>query len=84
MDTHVYAGYEIPPFYDSMISKLIVHAPTREEAISTMRRALDEFLISPVKTTVDFHKKVLMNSYFQEGEFSTHFVEKFFSDKEGK
>jgi len=84
VDTHVYAGYSIPPFYDSMIAKLIAYGPDRKQAIITMRRALYEFLIEPIKTTVDFHKKVLNNSDFQKGDFSTHFIEKFFTKKEEK
>jgi acetyl-CoA carboxylase biotin carboxylase subunit len=77
VDTSVYAGYEIPPFYDSLIAKLIAYGQTRADTIKTMQRALDEFLIAPVKTTVDFHKKVLSDSDFQRGKISTHFVEKF-------
>ncbi|MGB2630716.1 MAG: acetyl-CoA carboxylase biotin carboxylase subunit [Candidatus Omnitrophota bacterium] len=84
VDTHVYAGYVISPFYDSMIAKLIVHGPTREEAIKTMQRALEEFLVEPIKTTVDFHKKVMSDSDFQKGEISTHFVDKFFKKAEEK
>ncbi|MFH1552110.1 MAG: acetyl-CoA carboxylase biotin carboxylase subunit [Candidatus Omnitrophota bacterium] len=84
VDTHVYAGYEIPPFYDSMIAKLIAYGYTRDECIKTMHRALDEFLVEPIKTTVDFHKKVLIDSDFQKGNISTHFVEKFFPKKEEK
>ncbi|MFH1846709.1 MAG: acetyl-CoA carboxylase biotin carboxylase subunit [Candidatus Omnitrophota bacterium] len=84
VDTHVYAGYTIPPFYDSMIAKLIAYGPNRRETIRTMQRALDEFIIEPTKTTVDFHREVLRNPDFQRGDFSTHFVEKFFADKEGK
>ncbi len=84
VDTHVYAGYEIPPFYDSMIAKLIAYGKTRKDAINTMHRALDEFLVEPIKTTVDFHKKVLSDSDFQKGNYSTHFVEKFFPKKEEK
>ena len=84
VDTHVYAGYSIPPFYDSMIAKLIAYGPNRKQAIITMRRALYEFLIEPIKTTVDFHKKILNNSDFQKGDFSTHFIEKFFTKKEEK
>ena len=82
VDTHVYAGYEIPPFYDSMIAKIIAYGSDRGETIKTMQRALDEFLVEPIKTTVDFHKKVLIDSDFQKGDFSTHFVEKFFPGKE--
>lgn len=84
VDTHVYAGYEIPPFYDSMIAKLIAYGKTRKDAIDTMHRALDEFLVEPIKTTVDFHKRVLSDSDFQKGNYSTHFVEKFFPKKEEK
>ncbi len=84
VDTHVYAGYDIPPFYDSMIAKLITYGADRTEAINTMRRALDEFLITPIKTTVDFHKKILINPDFQKGKISTHFVEKFFPIREEK
>ena len=84
VDTHVYAGYVIPPYYDSMIAKLIAYGETREETIKTMYRALDEFLVEPIPTTVDFHKKVLTNAHFKKGDFSTHFVEKYFSQKEEK
>ncbi len=82
VDTHVYAGYEIPPFYDSMIAKLIAYGSNREETIKTMQRALDEFLVEPIKTTVDFHKKVMVDSDFQKGDISTHFIEKLFPKKE--
>ncbi|MFH1395142.1 MAG: acetyl-CoA carboxylase biotin carboxylase subunit [Candidatus Omnitrophota bacterium] len=84
VDTHVYAGYKIPPFYDSMIAKLIAYGSTRKETIKTMQRALEEFYIEPIKTTVDFHKQVLNNPDFQRGDISTHFVEKFFPNKEEK
>ena len=82
VDTHVYAGYEIPPFYDSMIAKLITYGKTREEAIKTMQRALGEFFIEPIKTTVDFQKRVLADADFQKGDFTTHFVERFFPKTE--
>ncbi len=75
VDTHIYCGYEVSPFYDSLIAKLIVHGRSREDAISIMRRALSEFLISPIKTTVPFHLKVLENPMFIKGDISTHFVE---------
>ncbi len=84
VDTSVYAGYVIPPFYDSMIAKLIAYGRDRETTIRTMRRALDEFLVEPIKTTVDFQKKVLADSDFQKGCISTHYVEKFFPRKEEK
>ncbi len=78
IDTHVYQGYEISPYYDSMIAKLITHASSRREAISIMQRALDEFVIEPIKTTIPFHKQVFNNPAFLRGKFSTDFVEKLF------
>jgi acetyl-CoA carboxylase biotin carboxylase subunit len=75
LDTHVYAGYKIPPFYDSMISKLIVVAQTREEAIKKMQRALDEYIIEGVKTTIPFHQRLMRNERFKSGDFTTKFLE---------
>jgi len=75
VDTHCYSGYEVPPNYDSMIAKLIVHAPTREAAIARMLRALDEFVIMGVKTTIPIHKKILQHPLFAKGEYSTKFLE---------
>lgn len=75
LDTHVYAGYQIPPFYDSMISKLIVVAQTREEAILKMQRALDEYVIEGVKTTIPFHQRLMRNERFRSGDFTTKFLE---------
>ena len=74
VDTHVYAGYTIPPYYDSMIAKLIVRAQTREECITKMERALDEFIIEGVKTTVPFHQKLMRNEDFRNGNFHTGFM----------
>ena len=74
VDTHVYAGYTIPPYYDSMIAKLIVRARTRDEALLKMERALDEFVIEGVKTTVPFHQRLMRNKDFQEGNFHTGFL----------
>ncbi|MDP3791956.1 MAG: acetyl-CoA carboxylase biotin carboxylase subunit [Candidatus Omnitrophota bacterium] len=82
IDTHVYQGYEIPPYYDSMIAKLIVHGKDRNEAITIMRRALDEFIVEPIKTTIPFHKKVMNNPLFIKGKFSTDFIEKLFEHTE--
>ena len=76
LDSHAYAGYRIPPNYDSMIGKLIVHRPTRAEAIATMRRALSEFHISPIKTTIPLHLQIMDNQYFQQGDVDTGFVER--------
>ena len=75
VDTHVYTGYNIPPYYDSMIAKLITVAQTREEAISKMKRALDEFVLEGVKTTIPFHKKLMLNQQFIEGNYTTKFME---------
>ena len=81
VDTHIYAGYEISPYYDSMIAKVISYADTRKQAISVMRRALEEFMIEPIKTTVPFHKKVLANTAFLRGRYSTSFADKLLSKK---
>ncbi|MCK5580921.1 MAG: acetyl-CoA carboxylase biotin carboxylase subunit [Candidatus Omnitrophica bacterium] len=84
IDTHIYPGYTISPYYDSMVAKVITHGKTREEAIQTMRRALDEFYISPVKTTVNLHSEILSHPLFVEGKISTHFLEKIMkSEAEG-
>ena len=77
IDTHVYAGYTIPPNYDSMISKLIVVAQTREEAILKMRRALDEYIVEGIKTTIPFHQQLMKNDKFLEGDFTTKFMDTF-------
>ncbi|MGB0838638.1 MAG: acetyl-CoA carboxylase biotin carboxylase subunit [Chitinophagales bacterium] len=77
VDTHIYAGYTIPPYYDSMIAKIIVWGSTRDEAIAKMARALDEFIISGVKTTIPFHKKLMQNEQFREGNFDTGFMNNF-------
>ncbi len=76
LDTHVYTGYTIPPNYDSMIGKLIVHRPTRTEAIATMRRALSEFHVSPIKTTIPLHLQIMDNPNFISGEIDTGFIER--------
>ncbi|CUA79840.1 acetyl-CoA carboxylase biotin carboxylase subunit [Anoxybacillus suryakundensis] len=75
VDSAAYSGYTIPPYYDSMIAKLIVHAPTREEAIARMKRALSEFVIEGVHTTIPFHLKLLEHEKFVEGNFNTKFLE---------
>ena len=75
VDTHVYAGYRIPPYYDSMIAKLIVVAQSREEAITKMERALDEYIIEGVKTTIPFHQRLMKNEKFRSGNFTTKFME---------
>ncbi|MCG8901741.1 acetyl-CoA carboxylase biotin carboxylase subunit [Tenacibaculum finnmarkense] len=77
IDTHVYAGYMIPPNYDSMISKLIVTAQTREEAINKMKRALDEYIIEGIKTTIPFHRQLMDHPDYIAGNYTTKFMEDF-------
>jgi acetyl-CoA carboxylase biotin carboxylase subunit len=81
MDSHVYTDYEIPPYYDSLIGKLIVWAPDRETAIKRMRRALRECAITGIPTTIGFHRKVLENSAFLAGEVYTNFIEEQFMNR---
>jgi acetyl-CoA carboxylase biotin carboxylase subunit len=77
LDTHVYSGYTIPPHYDSMIAKLITTAQTREEAINKMKRALDEFVIEGIKTTIPFHRKLMDHPDYISGDYTTKFMEDF-------
>jgi acetyl-CoA carboxylase biotin carboxylase subunit len=81
VDSHVYGGYMIPPYYDSMIAKLIVVAQTREEAINTMERALSEFVVEGVHTTIPFHQQLMKNEDFRKGNFTTKFLEGFHLEK---
>lgn len=76
VDTHIYQGYKISPYYDSMVAKLIVHGRDRAEAIKIMRRALDEFYIAPIKTTIPLHVQIMNHPDFVRGNISTHFIEK--------
>ncbi len=80
LDTHVYSGYVIPPHYDSMIAKLITTAQTREEAINKMKRALDEFVIEGIKTTIPFHQKLMEHPDYVAGNYTTKFMEDFSMD----
>ena len=82
LDTHVYQGYEISPYYDSMIGKLICHGKNRSEAINICKRALEEFIIEPIKTTIPFHRKVMVNPVFLRGRYSTDFIERIFEKAE--
>jgi acetyl-CoA carboxylase biotin carboxylase subunit len=75
-DSHVYQGYEIPSMYDSLVGKLIVHRPTRAEAIATARRALSEFVIYPTKTTAGLCRDVLSHQKFLRGEWETTYIER--------
>jgi len=77
VDSHIYAGYVIPPYYDSMIAKIIAVAQTREEAINTMERALSEYVIEGIKTTIPFHMQLMRDENFRKGNFTTKFIESF-------
>ncbi|MGB2231499.1 MAG: acetyl-CoA carboxylase biotin carboxylase subunit [Flavobacteriaceae bacterium] len=81
LDTHVYSGYIIPPNYDSMIAKLITTAQTREEAINKMKRALDEFVIEGIKTTIPFHRQLMEHKDYLDGNYTTKFMEDFVIEK---
>ena len=76
VDTHLYPGYTVPPFYDALLAKLIVWAPTRAEAIARASRALREFHIDGIKTTIPFHQQVLANAYFRRGDIATNFLQR--------
>lgn len=77
LDTHIYPGYEVPPFYDSMLAKLAVHAPTRLEAIRKMRVALEQFMVEGVKTNIEYHYLIMHNPDFIKGNYDTGFIERF-------
>jgi acetyl-CoA carboxylase biotin carboxylase subunit len=81
VDSALYGGYRVPPYYDSMIAKLIVHAPDRAQAIARMRRAIDEFVVIGVKTTLPLHRKILDDPTFQSGDYTIHWLEKFVSSQ---
>lgn len=82
VDTHIYSGYTIPPYYDSLIAKLITRGVSRHQALDKMERALGEFLIEPVKTTVGFCKKVIIDPDFRSGKYNTGFLDKFLTAEE--
>jgi acetyl-CoA carboxylase biotin carboxylase subunit len=77
VDSHIYAGYSVPPYYDSLLSKVITVAQTRREAIDTMSRALSEYVIEGVKTTIPFHRAMMENERFISGNFNTSFMNDF-------
>jgi acetyl-CoA carboxylase biotin carboxylase subunit len=81
LETHAHAGYRVPPNYDSMIAKLLVHGETRDAALATMRRALEEFRISPIKTTIPLHREIMANQQFQESKIDTGWIERTFKPK---
>jgi acetyl-CoA carboxylase, biotin carboxylase subunit len=84
VDTHIYASYKIPPYYDSLLAKIIAKGTNRREALKKMRRALDEFLIEPIKTTIPFCKKVIDDPDFKRGVYNTGFLNKFLQTEEDK
>ena len=84
VDTYVYAGYKVPPFYYSMIAKVIVHARTRELAIARMKRALEAMVVEGIKTTIPLHLKIMNDPAFQAGDVSTSFMEHFLQQNGAK
>ncbi len=83
VDSALYAGYVVPPYYDSMIAKLIVHAPTRPEAIARLRRALEEFAVLGIKTTLPLHQRIVEDPSFQSGDYTIHWLERFVAEHTG-
>ncbi len=75
VDSHIFGGYRVPPYYDNLLSKLIVHAPTREQAVARMRRALDEYVIGGVMTNLDLHREIMDREEFSSGNYDTHWLE---------
>jgi acetyl-CoA carboxylase biotin carboxylase subunit len=84
VDTHLFQGYKVPPYYDSLLAKIIVHAPNRQEAIRRMMRALDELVIDGIHTTTEFLKLILESESFRRGHYSTHYVEKYLKSRKDK
>jgi acetyl-CoA carboxylase biotin carboxylase subunit len=84
VDTHIYPGYVISPYYDSLVAKVITHGRNRQEAIRIMQRALSEFQISPIKTTIPFHQQLLDNPLFLKSEISTHFVQEILKEEKAE
>jgi len=82
VDTHIYPGYEVPSYYDSLVAKVITHGINRQEAIKIMQRALSEFNIAPIKTTIPFHLRLLANPLFLKGDISTHFVQELLKEEQ--
>ena len=77
VDGALYAGYDVPPYYDSMVAKLIVHAPSRADAIARMRRALMEFVIQGIRTTIPLHRRIMEAPEFRAGDYTIHWLERF-------
>ncbi len=82
VDTHVYAGYEVPPYYDSLLAKLIVHGRNRQEAIRVMQRSLDEFIVEPIRTTISLHKQIFSDPTFWRGQISTDYIDQLLGIRE--
>ena len=80
----LYAGYVVPPYYDSLIAKLIVHAPTRAMAIARLRRALDEFAVLGIETTIPLHRRIVDDPGFQAGDYTIHWLERFVEGSLGR
>jgi acetyl-CoA carboxylase biotin carboxylase subunit len=83
VDSALYAGYFVPPYYDSMVAKLIVHAPTRTDAINRLRRALDEFAVVGIRTTIPLHQRIVDDPTFQAGDYTIHWLERFVAGQGG-
>ena len=77
VDSALYAGYKVPPFYDSLVAKLIVHGPTREQAIARLARSLAEFAVIGIKTTLPLHQRIVADRAFQDGDYDIHWLERF-------
>jgi acetyl-CoA carboxylase biotin carboxylase subunit len=82
IDTHIFSGYDVPPFYDSLLAKLIVRGQTRHEAIRVMQRALEEYIIEPIRTTIPLHKQIFSDPTFWRGHISTDYIERLLGEKE--
>ena len=77
VDSALYAGYMVPPYYDSLVAKLIVHGTTREEAVARMARALREFVVEGIRTTLPLHQRIMRDPEFQAGDYTIHWLERF-------
>jgi acetyl-CoA carboxylase biotin carboxylase subunit len=84
VDTHVFAGYDVPPYYDSLLAKLITYGPTRPDAIRVMQRALDEYLIEPIRTTIPLHKQIMSDPSFRRGQITTNYIDRQLQPGEGE
>ena len=83
VDSALYSGYTVPPHYDSLVAKLVVHAPSRPEAIARMRRALNEMVVAGIRTTLPLHQAVMDDPEFQSGDYTIHWLERFVAARQG-